>query len=49
MNKDDFINIGESVKNLKGIYKKTTYFKSYGTSIFLFILISFIPEVIQHL
>ena len=41
MNKDDFINIGESVKNLKGIYKKTTYFKSYGTSIFVFILITF--------
>lgn len=44
MNKDDndYINIGESVKNLKHIYKKTTYFKSYGTSIFLFILITFI-------
>jgi hypothetical protein len=43
MNKnDDFMNIGESVKNLKHIYKKTTYFKSYGTSIFLFIFITFI-------
>jgi hypothetical protein len=41
-NNDDYINIGESVKNLKHIYKKTTYFKSYGTSIFIFILITFI-------
>jgi len=41
-NSNDYINIGESVKNLKHIYKKTTYFKSYGTSIFLFILITFI-------
>jgi hypothetical protein len=40
--KDDYMNIGESVKNLKHIYKKTTYFKSYGTSIFLFIFITFI-------
>lgn len=43
MNKnDDYINKGKSVKNLKHIYKKTTYFKSYGTSIFLFIFITFI-------
>ena len=43
MNKnDDYMNIGESVKNLKHIYKKTTYFKSYGTSIFLFIFITLI-------
>ena len=43
MNKNDnYMNIGESVKNLKHIYKKTTYFKSYGTSIFLFILITLI-------
>jgi len=43
MNKNDnYLNIGESVKNLKHIYKKTTYFKSYGTSIFLFILITLI-------
>jgi len=42
MNKSDFINIGESVKNLKGVYKKTTYFKNYGTSIFLFIFITFL-------
>ena len=43
MNKtDNYMNIGESVKNLKHIYKKTTYFKSYGTSIFLFILITLI-------
>lgn len=41
-NSNDYINIGESVKNLKNIYKKTTYFKSYGTSIFLFILITLI-------
>jgi hypothetical protein len=43
MNKNDnYLNIGESVKNLKHIYKKTTYFKSYGTSIFLFIFITLI-------
>jgi len=36
------MNIGESVKNLKHIYKKTTYFKTYGVSIFLFIFITFI-------
>lgn len=43
MNKNDnYLNIGESVKNLKHIYKKTTYFKSYGTSIFLFILVTLI-------
>uniref|UniRef100_A0A6C0EF05 Uncharacterized protein n=1 Tax=viral metagenome TaxID=1070528 RepID=A0A6C0EF05_9ZZZZ len=43
MNKnDDYMNIGKSVKNLKHIYKKTTYFKSYGTSIFLFIFITLI-------
>lgn len=41
-NSNNYVNIGESVKNLKHIYKKTTYFKSYGTSIFLFILITFI-------
>jgi len=40
--KDDYMNIGESVKNLKHIYKKNTYFKSYGTSIFLFIFITLI-------
>ena len=41
-NDDDYMNIGESIKNLKHIYKKTTYFKSYGTSIFLFILVTFV-------
>jgi len=41
-NSNNYVNIGENIKNLKHIYKKTTYFKSYGTSIFLFILITFI-------
>jgi hypothetical protein len=34
------INVAESIKNLKKIYKKTTFFTNYGTSIFLFIVIS---------
>jgi hypothetical protein len=43
MNKNnDYMNIGESVKNLKHIYKKRTYFNSYGTSIFFFIFITLI-------
>jgi len=41
-NENNYMNIGESVKNLKHIYKKTTYFKIYGTSIFLFIFITLI-------
>jgi hypothetical protein len=42
MNKDESkdINLAETVKNLKKIYKKTTFFTSYGTSIFLFIFIT---------
>jgi len=36
------INVAESIKNLKKVYKKTTFFTSYGTSIFLFILITMI-------
>jgi hypothetical protein len=39
-NNTEYINVAESVKNLKNIYKKTTFFASYGTSIFLFILIT---------
>ena len=46
MNKNEYkneskdINVAESIKNLKKVYKKTTFFASYGTSIFLFILIT---------
>lgn len=42
MNKDELkdINIAESIKNLKKVYKKTTFFTSYGTSLFLFIFIT---------
>lgn len=50
MNKDELnnvikdgikdINLAETVKNLKKIYKKTTFFTSYGTSIFIFIFIT---------